>query len=44
MREVPVDWSDIPGSKVSLLKDGMQMLGAVWNLKRRATLSQQGKS
>lgn len=34
MCEVPVDWSDIPGSKVSLLKDGLQMLGAILRLKK----------
>jgi glycosyltransferase involved in cell wall biosynthesis len=38
MREVPVDWCDIPGSKVSLLKDGMQMLSALWKLQARKPL------
>ncbi|HEY8900956.1 MAG TPA: glycosyltransferase [Chthoniobacterales bacterium] len=34
MREVPVDWSDVPGSKVSLVRDSFQMANAVWRLRR----------
>jgi len=33
IREIPVDWSDIPGSKVSILKDGLKMLIAVRRLR-----------
>jgi glycosyltransferase involved in cell wall biosynthesis len=40
MREFPVDWSDIPGSKVSLTKDGLQMAQAIWRLRDR--LKQRG--
>lgn len=34
LREVPVDWHDVPGGKVSLLKDSLQMAAAVWRLHR----------
>ena len=40
MREFPVDWADIPGSKVSLAKDGLQMAQAIWRLRDR--LKQRG--
>jgi dolichyl-phosphate beta-glucosyltransferase len=33
--EVPVRWTEIPGSKVSVLKDGMKMLKAVRRIKGR---------
>jgi len=33
--EVPITWTEIPGSKVSLLKDGMKMLEAVRRIKAR---------
>jgi glycosyltransferase involved in cell wall biosynthesis len=33
IREIPVDWSDIPGSKVSIVKDGLKMLIAVRRLR-----------
>ncbi len=33
--EVPVDWTEIAGSKVSLLKDGLKMLKAVRRIKQR---------
>ncbi|MCF6227432.1 MAG: glycosyltransferase family 2 protein [Planctomycetes bacterium] len=32
--EVPVNWTEIPGSKVSLVKDGWRMLKAVKRIKR----------
>jgi dolichyl-phosphate beta-glucosyltransferase len=35
VREVPVDWSDVPGSKVSLVRDGFQMTHALWKLRGR---------
>lgn len=34
LREVPVDWRDIPGSKVSLVRDSIQMAAAVLRLRR----------
>jgi len=44
MRECPVDWRDIPGSKVSILRDGWQMLGALVRLRvRLAHLEKQGQ-
>jgi len=33
--EFPVDWADIPGSKVSLFRDSLQMFVALWQLRRR---------
>ncbi|MBX3474193.1 MAG: glycosyltransferase family 2 protein [Planctomycetes bacterium] len=33
--EVPVDWTEMPGSKVSVWRDGMKMLRAVRRVKRR---------
>lgn len=33
--EVPVNWTEIPGSKVSVWRDGMKMLRAVRRVKRR---------
>lgn len=36
IREVPVDWTDIPGSKVHILRDGFRMLAAL--LRIRANL------
>lgn len=33
--EVPVNWTEIPGSKVSVWRDGMRMLRAVRRVKRR---------
>jgi len=32
--EVPVDWSDIPGSKVSILRDGLRMTIALWRIRK----------
>ena len=31
--EFPVDWTDIPGSKVSLLRDGLRMFRSLWRLR-----------
>jgi len=45
MKEFPLDWSDIPGSKVSLVKDSIQMAQAVWRLRQRLegrTVSRKG--
>lgn len=33
--EFPVDWRDIPGSKVSVVRDGLQMFGAILRLRNR---------
>lgn len=33
--EVPIDWCDIPGSKVNLVIDTLKMLVALWNIKKR---------
>lgn len=33
--EVPVNWTEMPGSKVSVWRDGMKMLRAVRRIKRR---------
>lgn len=33
--EVPVEWQDVPGSKVHLFRDGMRMVGGLWRLRRR---------
>jgi len=35
VEEVPVDWFDVPGSKVSLLRDSLRMAGAVWTIRKR---------
>ncbi len=34
LREVPVDWSDVPGSKVALGRDSLQMAGALLRIRR----------
>jgi dolichyl-phosphate beta-glucosyltransferase len=34
--EVPVNWSDQPGSKVRLLRDGVAMLRELWVIRRNA--------
>jgi glycosyltransferase involved in cell wall biosynthesis len=36
VREIPIDWQDVPGGKVSILRDSLQMATAVWKLRRRA--------
>jgi glycosyltransferase involved in cell wall biosynthesis len=33
--EVPVDWADIPGSKVSVVRDGFRMLASLLRLRAR---------
>jgi dolichyl-phosphate beta-glucosyltransferase len=33
--EFPVDWSDIPGSKVRLVRDGLRMAVEVIRIRRR---------
>jgi dolichyl-phosphate beta-glucosyltransferase len=33
--EVPIHWTDIPGSKVSVIKDGFRMLLGLWRIRRR---------
>lgn len=33
--EVPVDWADIPGSKVSVVRDGLTMLASLQRLRSR---------
>jgi dolichyl-phosphate beta-glucosyltransferase len=35
IRECPVDWSDVPGSKVSVLGDGLEMFFALLRVRRR---------
>ena len=35
MEEAPIDWFDVPGSKVSLLRDALRMAGSVWEIHRR---------
>ena len=35
LREVPVDWADIPGNKVRPIRDGIRMAAGVLRLKRR---------
>ena len=35
MREFPVDWQDIPGSKVHLLRDSWRMFRSLWKLRSR---------
>ncbi len=32
--EVPVEWRDVPGSKVRLVRDGWRMLRGLWRLRR----------
>jgi len=34
IQEVPIDWMDMPGSKVSLVRDTLRMLRAVFQIKR----------
>jgi hypothetical protein len=36
--EVPIHWKDIPGSKVSVIKDGIKMLLGLWRIRRRLSL------
>jgi dolichyl-phosphate beta-glucosyltransferase len=33
--EVPINWSDQPGSKVRLVRDSLAMTGELWRLRRR---------
>jgi hypothetical protein len=33
--EVPVEWRDVPGSKVRLIRDGYRMLRGLWQLRRQ---------
>lgn len=35
VREVPVDWTEIPGGKVRLVRDSMRMFNEVLNIRRR---------
>jgi dolichyl-phosphate beta-glucosyltransferase len=35
VEEFPVDWHDVKGSKVNLLKDSLQMTLEVFRIKRR---------
>ena len=34
--EIPVRWAHDPGSKVKFLRDGLQMLGELWTIRRNA--------
>lgn len=36
--EVGVVWSDVPGSKVHLVRDGLKMLNGLWRLRRTRSL------
>ena len=36
--EVPIDWHDVPGSKLHFLRDTLQMLAAVISMRRRRDL------
>ena len=33
--EVPIHWTDVPGSKVSVIKDGLRMFLGLWRIRRR---------
>jgi dolichyl-phosphate beta-glucosyltransferase len=35
LEEVPIDWTDVPGSKVSLIKDSARMLASLFLIHRR---------
>jgi glycosyltransferase involved in cell wall biosynthesis len=35
MDELPIDWTDVPGSKVSLVKDPVRMAVALWQIYQR---------
>lgn len=35
LEEIPVDWVDVPGSKVSLLKDSVRMVASLFLIQRR---------
>ncbi len=35
IREVPVEWHAVPGSKVNLIKDSLSMLWALWRIRHR---------
>ena len=37
--EVPIDWHDVPGSKLHFLRDSGQMLAAVIKMRRRGDLT-----
>ncbi|MEI6561999.1 MAG: glycosyltransferase [Verrucomicrobiota bacterium] len=34
MEEAPIDWFDVPGSKVSLIRDTVRMIKSVWVIRR----------
>ena len=38
--EVPINWSDVPGSKVHLIRDSFKMLSSVWKISRRYRLGE----
>jgi len=37
IREVPVEWHAVPGSKVNLIKDSIGMLWALWRIRHRSS-------
>ncbi len=34
-REIPIDWSDVPGSKVNVFKDGVRMVQSLVKIRRK---------
>lgn len=35
LEEFPVDWTDVPGSRVRLFRDGWRMFASLWKLRKR---------
>jgi dolichyl-phosphate beta-glucosyltransferase len=35
VKEVPVEWKDIPGSKINVLKDSLQMLQGIFQIRKK---------
>jgi dolichyl-phosphate beta-glucosyltransferase len=40
--EVPINWQEVPGSKVRLLRDGFRMVTALWRIRHRWRLRRSG--
>jgi dolichyl-phosphate beta-glucosyltransferase len=40
IREVPINWREVPGSKVSLLKDSIRMFSGILRIRKRCGTAQ----
>ena len=42
IREVPINWREVPGSKVSILKDSIRMFSGILRIRKRCGTAQSG--